>query len=67
MIDIHTVLKKKTELLCKGVYLDKNLINHYQSQGLDIDFGRQGGAGPSGGRYFYPDAMEIEFGKRWDS
>ena len=52
MIDIHTVLKKKTELLCKGVYLDENLINQYQSQGIDIDFGRRGGAGPSGGRYF---------------
>jgi len=52
MIDIHTILKKKTELLCKGVFLDENLIRQYNSQGIEIDFGRKGGAGPSGGRYF---------------
>jgi len=28
------------------------LINQYKSQGIEIDFGRKGGAGPSGGRYF---------------
>ena len=52
MADIHTILKKKTELLCKGVFLDEKLINQYKSQGIEIDFGRKGGAGPSGGRYF---------------
>lgn len=52
MNDIQTILKKKTELLCKGVFLDENLINQYKSQGIEIDFGRKGGAGPSGGRYF---------------
>ena len=52
MIDIHTILKQKTELLCKGVFLDEKLIEQYKSQGIDIDFGRKGGAGPSGGRYF---------------
>ena len=52
MTDIHTILKKKTELLCKGVFLDENLIDQYKSQGIEIDFGRKGGAGPSGGRYF---------------
>ena len=52
MIDIYTILKKKTELLCKGVYLDGILIEHYKSQGLKFDFGRKGGAGPLGGRYF---------------
>jgi radical SAM protein (TIGR04043 family) len=51
-MDIHTILKKKTELLCKGVYLDEDLMEHYQSQGIEIDYGRQGGAGPCGGRYF---------------
>jgi len=53
MIDKHTILKKKTELLCKGVYLDEKFINQYQSQGIDINFGRKGGAGPLGGRYFF--------------
>jgi hypothetical protein len=52
MIDKYTILKKKTELLCKGVYLDENLINNYKSQGIILDFGRKGGAGPLGGRYF---------------
>lgn len=52
MTDIHTILKKKTELLCKGVFLDESLIDQYKSQGIEIDFGRKGGAGPSGGRYF---------------
>jgi len=52
MIDIHQAFKIKTELLCKGLYLNPELIDHYKKQGLDIDYGRKGGAGPSGGRYF---------------
>jgi len=52
MIDIETVLAQKTELLCKGLYLDNELIPQYRKHGIDIDFGRKGGAGPSGGRYF---------------
>jgi len=51
MINIHTILKKKTELLCKGVCLDETLKNHYKEQGIEIQ-GRKGGAGPLGGRYF---------------
>ncbi len=46
------VFSKKTELLCKGIYLDKNLRDFYKEQGINIDFGRKGGAGPLGGRYF---------------
>ncbi len=52
MIESETVLKKKTELLCKGLYLDHELIKLYREQGIQIDFGRKGGAGPLGGRYF---------------
>ncbi|MEE9376426.1 MAG: radical SAM protein [Candidatus Lokiarchaeia archaeon] len=52
MMDSETVLKQKTELLCKGLYLDNELITQYKEQGIQIDFGRKGGAGPSGGRYF---------------
>jgi len=52
MIDIETALNQKTELLCKGLYLDSELIPQYRKQGIEIDFGRKGGAGPSGGRYF---------------
>jgi radical SAM protein (TIGR04043 family) len=52
MIDAETALIQKTELLCKGLYLDKELITKYKEQGIKIDFGRKGGAGPLGGRYF---------------
>jgi radical SAM protein (TIGR04043 family) len=52
MIDLHQALRIKTELLCKGLYLDEKLIEHYKAQGINIDYGRKGGAGPSGGRYF---------------
>lgn len=52
MIDSETLLNQKTELLCKGLYLDNELITQYQEQGIQIDFGRKGGAGPLGGRYF---------------
>ncbi len=52
MINIQTAFEKKTELLCNGLYLDEVLIDHYKSQGIEIDFGRKGGAGPLGGRYF---------------
>ncbi|MFX1438263.1 MAG: radical SAM protein [Promethearchaeota archaeon] len=52
MIDTKTALIQKTELLCKGLYLDKELIPKYKEQGIEIDFGRKGGAGPLGGRYF---------------
>ena len=52
MIDIQTVFNKKTELLVKGLYLDEALRKEYLNQGIEIDFGRKGGAGPLGGRYF---------------
>ncbi|MFX1378868.1 MAG: radical SAM protein [Promethearchaeota archaeon] len=55
MIDAEEALVQKTELLCKGLYLDKELINKYREQGIEIDFGRKGGAGPLGGRYFILD------------
>lgn len=52
MIDNLQAFELKTELLCKGLYLDENLIPHYKNQGIEIDYGRKGGAGPSGGKYF---------------
>jgi radical SAM protein (TIGR04043 family) len=52
MIDKISALKLKTELLCKGLFLDEELIPHYKAQGINIDYGRRGGAGPYGGRYF---------------
>ena len=52
MLEINTIFEKKAELLCNGLFLDKNLVKYYLKQGIEIDFGRKGGAGPLGGRYF---------------
>lgn len=52
MLTIEEVLKKKSELLCKGLFIDQKLIEHYKQQGINIELGRKGGAGPLGGRYF---------------
>ena len=52
MLDNYTAFVKKTEILCKGLYLDEKLLDHYNKQGIEISYGRKGGAGPLGGRYF---------------
>ncbi|MFX0029032.1 MAG: radical SAM protein [Candidatus Hermodarchaeota archaeon] len=52
MISNKTAFKQKTKLLCSGLYLDEKLVEYYKTQGINIDYGRKGGAGPSGGRYF---------------
>lgn len=67
MIDANTAFEKKTELLCKGLYLNKELINHYNRQGIEIDFGRKGGAGPLGGRYFLLDNNALVNVALWDN
>ncbi|MHA1292318.1 MAG: radical SAM protein [Promethearchaeota archaeon] len=67
MIDIHKILKKKTELLCKGVFLDKKYVEQYNKEGIEISFGRKGGAGPLGGRYFlFEDDKTIVNVALWD-
>ena len=40
MIDNHEALRLKTELLCKGLFLDGALVDHYEKQGLY--YGRKG-------------------------
>ncbi|MFX0031375.1 MAG: radical SAM protein [Candidatus Hodarchaeota archaeon] len=67
MIDDYLAFVKKTELLCKGLYLDKNRIQDYLGQGIEIDFGRKGGAGPSGGRYFLLDNGVLVNVALWDN
>ena len=67
MIDNYTAFIKKTELLCKGLYLDEELINHYKEQGVEIDFGRKGGAGPLGGRYFLFENGVLVNAALWDN
>ncbi|MBD3256411.1 MAG: radical SAM protein [Candidatus Lokiarchaeota archaeon] len=52
MTEINRILRQKTQLLCKGLFLDEDLRDYYKSQGIELNFGRKGGAGPLGGRYF---------------
>jgi radical SAM protein (TIGR04043 family) len=56
-MDPTASLERKTELLCKGVYLKPDLMDYYEDQGLS--FGRKGGAGPLGGRYFTLEDKET--------
>jgi len=67
MIDILTVFEKKTELLAKGLYLDENLRNDYLKEGIDLNFGRKGGAGPLGGRYFLFEDNTLVNVVLWDN
>ncbi len=67
MIDIRTVFEKKTELLVKGLYLNKNLRDSYLRQGIDLNFGRKGGAGPLGGRYFLFKDNSLVNVALWDN
>jgi len=66
MMDIRTTFEKKTELLCKGLYLDEKLLKHYKQQGIEINYGRKGGAGPLGGRYFLFDNNILVNAALWN-
>ncbi|MFX0048813.1 MAG: radical SAM protein [Candidatus Hermodarchaeota archaeon] len=67
MLDNHTAFVKKTEILCKGLFLDENLIEHYNNQGIEISYGRKGGAGPLGGRYFLLENGTLVNAALWDN
>ncbi|MBY9020236.1 MAG: radical SAM protein [Candidatus Lokiarchaeota archaeon] len=66
MIDNYTAFVKKTEILCNGLFLDENLIDHYKNQGIEISYGRTGGAGPVGGRYFLFENTAIVNAALWN-
>jgi radical SAM protein (TIGR04043 family) len=66
MQDKKSVFQQKTELLCKGLYLDKNMRDFYKQQGISLDFGRKGGAGPLGGRYFLFEDETLVNVALWD-
>ena len=66
MPDIETIFRNKVELLSKGLFLNKNLIDHYNEQGFEINFGRKGGAGPLGGRYFLFEDNTLVNVALWD-
>jgi len=66
MIDNYTSFVKKTEILCNGLFLDEKLIDHYNSQGIEISYGRKGGAGPVGGRYFLFENQTIVNAALWN-
>jgi len=66
MIDNYTSFIKKTEILCNGLFLDEKLIDHYKNEGIDISYGRKGGAGPIGGRYFLFENQVIVNAALWN-
>lgn len=67
MLDANKVFSQKTELLCKGLYLDENLRDFYKREGINLDFGRKGGAGPLGGRYFLFENDTLVNVALWDN
>ncbi len=66
-INLQSLLEKKSALLCKGLYLDPNLINYYRKQGINLEYGRKGGAGPLGGRYFLFKDSTLVNTVLWDA
>ena len=66
MINNYTSFVKKTEILCNGLFLDEKLIDHYKNEGIEISYGRKGGAGPIGGRYFLFENQAIVNAALWD-
>ncbi|TFF88021.1 MAG: radical SAM protein [Promethearchaeota archaeon] len=66
MQEMNKVFTQKTELLCKGLFLDNNLRIFYKNQGIRLDFGRKGGAGPLGGRYFLFENGTLVNVALWD-
>jgi len=66
MIDNYTAFVKKTEILCNGLFLEEKLIDHYKKEGIEISYGRKGGAGPIGGRYFLFENQVIVNAALWD-
>ena len=46
------ILRFKAILLCEGLEVSEEVIKTTQEAGIQFDMGRQGGAGPAGGRYF---------------
>ncbi|MGV9202843.1 MAG: radical SAM protein [Promethearchaeia archaeon] len=68
MTDYRQILQKKTQLLCQGIYLDKELKSTYRAHGIDLKYGRKGGAGPLGGRYFlFEDGKTLANIAMWDT
>ncbi|MHA1672239.1 MAG: radical SAM protein [Promethearchaeota archaeon] len=54
MIDqqLAEILRFKAILLCEGLEVSEEVIQATQKAGVQFDMGRQGGAGPAGGRSF---------------
>ncbi|MHA1777043.1 MAG: radical SAM protein [Promethearchaeota archaeon] len=50
--DLLEIFKMKTEMLCNGLQITEQTIEKIRAKGIKFDFGRRGGAGPAGGRYF---------------
>ncbi|QEE16654.1 radical SAM protein [Promethearchaeum syntrophicum] len=49
---LNNILRIKVELLCNGIIIKEETLNRLEKAGHSFNFGRKGGAGPAGGRYF---------------
>ncbi|MCF2140666.1 MAG: radical SAM protein [Candidatus Lokiarchaeota archaeon] len=52
LTELNSILEMKAEMLCNGLEISESTIKQIQLKGISFDFGRKGGAGPAGGRYF---------------
>ncbi|WP_457558976.1 radical SAM protein [Candidatus Harpocratesius sp.] len=50
--ELNLILELKADMLCNGLEISDETINRIRARGISFDFGRKGGAGPAGGRYF---------------
>lgn len=57
---LYEILKLKVEMLCNGLEIEESTIEKIKEKGIQFDFGRKGGAGPAGGRYFkFPNGSIV--------
>ncbi|MHA1900391.1 MAG: radical SAM protein [Promethearchaeota archaeon] len=49
---LKEILRVKVELLCNGIIIADETLKRLKNEGLEFNFGRKGGAGPAGGRFF---------------
>ncbi|MCK5346808.1 MAG: hypothetical protein KAR20_25545, partial [Candidatus Heimdallarchaeota archaeon] len=52
-------------MLCNGIIITQELITKLENKGIHFNFGRKGGAGPAGGRYFRFPNGSIENTPIW--
>ena len=58
--NLQHIFRMKAEMLCNGIIITQELITKLENKGIYFNFGRKGGAGPAGGRYFrFPNGSIV--------